>query len=212
MMKICHQNFLLPISFLSKIFLLPSILFSPPMAFYSQKILQKHFAGKISSPKESAPPKHAPQNFLPRKFLSKRICSPFCFPNFHLKEFAPPIFSLKICCQTFLLSILCLTMKFYLQNSFKIFLLAKFPPHKNRLLQYLLPKISSQENLRRKEFVSHFAPKFSFKRICSPNISSQKIAAKHFCPLYYFSQKLLPKFCSPKIFAAQTALWSSYGT
>ena len=135
--KNCSQKFLLPISFLSRTFLLPSILFFPRMTFYSQKsskkfCWQKFLPKRICSSKACPPP---PQNkILPRKCLSKRICSQFCSQNFYPKEFAPQVF-----------------------------------PSKN-----LLPNI----------FALH--------------ISSHK--------------KLLPKFCSPKIFAAQTTLYSSYGT
>ena len=65
-----------------------------------------------------SPPKLGPQNFLSRKVALKRNCSPFCPPPphqffFHSKEFAPQIFPLKICCQTFLLSILLLTKNCY---------------------------------------------------------------------------------------------------
>ena len=183
------------------------------MTCYSQKIL-KIFCWQISYPKVSAPPKHAPQNFLPRKFLLKKKCSPFCSPNFHPKEFAPQFCPPK----NLLPNIFALHI-----SSHNEILLTKIPPKyfcwRNFLLTRICPqKLGPQKFLQRKFALkrncSPFCTphKFSFKRICSPNISSQKFAAKHFCSPYYFSQKLLPKFCSPKIFAAQTTLWTSYGT
>ena len=150
--------FLLPISFLQNIFasqysFLPSNDFL--LAKHSPKILlakfppqknmllqnrlpkissQENFFQKKNCSAFCSPNFHhkefAPQIFPLKNFFQKKNCSAFCSPNFHHKEFAPQIFPLKnlrICCQTFLVSIFLLTMKFYLQ---KIFLLAKFPPHK----------------------------------------------------------------------------------
>ena len=233
-MKICFQNFLLPISFLSKTFLLPSILFFLRMRFFLQKkkkkkknsktILLAQFPPQKTLLLQKMRPKIPSQEnlfqkefvylfpILLSKFSSKRICS----PNFFLQT---------ICCQTFLLSILLLTMKFYFIKSSKNFLPAKFPPHKKLLLQNLLPKISSRENLLQKEFVPHFVP------FCPPNFHSKEFAPQIYIRknlLHIFSsqnlrpnvfalhitshKKWLPQFCSPNFFAAQTVLWSSNDT
>ena len=230
-MKICFQNFLLPISFLSKTFLLPSILFFLRMRFFLQKKkkkkkkLQNHFAGTISSPKDSAPPKNAPQNSLPRKFVSKRIClfvSHFALKIFIQKNLLPKFFP----------------PNHLLPNIFAIYITS----HNEILLYKILqkffageisspqetapPKLAPQNFLARKfaskricsPFCPILPPKFSFKRICSPNLHSKefaahfflpKFAAKCFCPPYYFPQKmaspiLLPKFlCCPNCFVEQ---------
>ena len=63
------------------------------------------------------------------------------------------------------------------KNSPKI-LLAKFPPQKKKLLQNMLPKISSQEN-------------FFQKKICSP-ICSPNFHPKEFAPQIFPPKNLLP--------------------
>lgn len=89
-------------------------------------------------------------------------------------------------------------------------------------------KISSpKESAPPKHAPQNFLPrKFLSKKICSPfcspNFHPKEFAPQIFPPknllpnifaLHITShKKLLPKFCSPKIFAAQTTLWSSYGT
>ena len=209
-----------PYIFPPKHFCFP-VFFSSPEWHFTRKKFSKNFAGKISSPKDSAPPRHAPQNFLPRKFLSKKICSPFCFPNFHPKEFAPPIFPPKnLQPNIFALHI----------SSYNEILLTKIPPKyfcwRNFLLKRISPpKLGPQNFLPRKFALKRNCSPFSilpppkkksFKRICSPNISSQKFAAKHFCSPYYFSQKLasqslLPKnLCCPNHFVEQ--LWHLINT
>ena len=98
-------------------------------------------------------------------------------------------------------------MTFCSQNSSKIFLVTKFPPHKNLLHQNLLPKISSQENLLQKEFDPHFAHQVFIHRICSPNVSFQ-ICSKTFgskiFALLINSKKNVPIFCSKACLLPQT--------
>ena len=144
--KTCSQNFLLPISFLQNIFA-SQYSFLPPNDFLLAKKFSKNFAGKISSPKESAPPKHAPQNFLPRKFLSKKCVPHFAPLIFIQKNSLPKFFLPRICCQTFLLSIFLLTMKFYLQKFPQNIFAGEISSSQESLLQNLVPKISSPENL-----------------------------------------------------------------
>ena len=207
----------------SKTFLLPSILFFPGMTFYSQKIVQKICW----------------QNFLPKRICSSKTCSPKLPPKkisfkknivphfapliFIQKNLLPKFFLPRICCQTFLLSIFLLTIKILLTKippkyfCWRNFLLTrtwspKFPPKKicfkKKLLPILPPPLPPPPPPP--------PPKFSFKRTCSPNISSQKFAAKHFCSQYYFSQKipsqiLLPKnLCCPNHFVEQ--LWNLINT
>ena len=132
--------------------------FLPPNDFLLAKKFSQNFAGKISSPKESAPPKHAPQNFLPRKFLSKKCVPHFAPLIFIQKNLLPKCFLPRICCQTFLLSIFLLTMKFYLQKSSKIFLQAKFPPHKNLSSKTWSQKFPLQKICFKKKLFSHPPP------------------------------------------------------
>ena len=97
-------------------------------------------------------------------------------------------------------------------------MLAKFPPHKNLSSKTWSPKFPLKNICFKKKLFPILPPPpqkkkkkyFSFKRICSPNISSQNLLPNIFA--LHILKKLLPKFCSPKIFAAQTTLWSSYGT
>ena len=202
---IALKNFCSPYLSSPKHFCYPVFFSSPRMIFYSQKILQKHFAGKTSSPKESASvSKTCYSKFLPKKFLPKRICSPFCSPNFYPKEFAPWIFPPQI---FFALHI----------TSHNEILLANIPPKYFCWRNFLPTRICSS-----KTCFSKFPP----KKICLkknlfpilPQMFIQKnMLPKFFLPTNllsnYFAlhitshKKLLPKFRFPKIFA----LWSSYG-
>ena len=176
--RICCQTFLLSIFLLT-------------MKFYLQKFLQNIFAGEISSSQESLL-----QNFLPRKFLPKKIVLHFAPLIFIQKNLLPKFFLPRICCQTFLLSIFLLTMKFYL--------LAKFPPHKNLSSKTWSPKFPPKKICFKKKLfpILHPPPpppppkKKSFKIICSPNISSQT---------FLLSILLLTKNCFPN-FAPQKSL------
>ena len=133
-----------------------------------------------------------PKNFLPRKVLSKQICFQFCSPNFYSKEFAPQIFPPKnLLPNIFALYISSHNEILLTKNSSKIYLLAKFPPHKNLSSKTSSLKFPPKKICFKKKLFSILPlpppPPFSFKRICSPNISSQKFAAKHFCSPYHFS-------------------------
>ena len=200
----------------SKTFLLPSILFFPRMTFYSQKTLQK-FCRQTFLPQRISSSKTCSPKFPPKKISFKKKIVPHFAPLiFILKNLLPKFFLPRICCQTFLLSIFLLSMIFYLQKSppnyfcWRNFLLTRISPPKLGPQNFLSRKVALKRNC------SPFCPPpknfFSFKRICSPNISSQNLLPKIFALHITSHKKLLPKFCSPKIFAAQTTLWSSYGT
>ena len=213
--KTCSQNFLLPISFLQNIFA-SQYSFLPPNDFLlaknSPKILLAKFPPQKNLLLQNMLPKISSQeNFFQKIFVPH--LAPLIFIQ---KNLLPKFFLPRICCQTFLLSIFLLTMKFYLQKSSKIFLQAKFPPHKNLSSKTWFQKFPLQKICFKKKLFPILPPTpkifFSFKRICSPNISSQNLLANIFALHITSHKKLLPKFCSPKIFAVQTNLWSSYGT
>ena len=154
------------------------------------------------------------ENFFQKKFVPH--FAPLIFIQ---KNLLPKFFLPRIVCQTFLLSILLLTMKFYLQKSTKIFLQAKFPPHKNLSSKTWSQKFPLQKICFKKKLFPILPPHppkknyfFSFKRICSPNISSQNLLPNIFALHITSHKKLLPKFCSPKIFAVQTTLWHLINT
>ena len=113
-------QFFPPKNLLSNIFALH---ISSDNEFYLQKFLQNIFAGEISSSQESLSKTWSPKFPLKKICFKKKLFPPPIF--FHSKEFAPQIFPPKICCQTFLLSILLLT-----KNCF-----TNFAPQKS-----LLPK------------------------------------------------------------------------
>ena len=200
--KICSQFFFAPHIFPLKHFCFP-VFFSSPKWLFTRKKFSKNFAGKISSPKESAPPKHAPQNFLPRKFLSKKICSPSCSPNFHPKEFAPQIFPPKnLLPNIFALHIsshneILLTKNPSKYFCWRNFLLTRISPLKLGPQNFLWRKVALKRNC------SPFCPLpppqifFSFKRICSPNISSQNLLPNIFA-LHILTKNCFPNFSPQK--------------
>ena len=111
----------------SKTVLFPSILFFPRMTFYSQEILQK-FCWQNFLPKRNCSSKTCSPKFPPKKIPFKKNLFPILLPNFHPKEFAPPFFPPK----NLLPNILALYISSHNEILLiKIFLLAKFPPHKN---------------------------------------------------------------------------------
>ena len=127
---ICSQKFLLPISFLQNIFA-SQYSFFPRMTFYSQEILQK-FCWQNFLPKRICSSKTCSPKFPPKKIPFKKFCSSFCSPNFHPTEFAPQFFPPKnLLPNIFALYISSHNEILLTKNSSKIFLLAKFPPHKN---------------------------------------------------------------------------------
>ena len=178
------------------------------MTFYSQKILQTFCW----------------QNFLPKRICSSKTCSPkfFSQENFFQKKFVPhfaplifiqknllPKFFLpRICCQTFLLSIFLLTMKCYLQKSSKIFLQAKFPPHKNLSSKTWSQKFPLQKICFKKKLfpILPSLPKktiFFHSKEFAPQIFPPKIC----CQTFLLSILLLTKNCFPN-FAPQKSLLS----
>ena len=148
--KICSQFFLLPISFLQNIFA-SQYSFLPPNDFLltknSPNILLAKFPPQKNLLLQNMLPKVSSQeNFFQKKFV------PHLAPLiFILKNLLPKFFLPRICCQTFLLSIFLLTMKFYLQKSSKIFLLAKFPPHKNLSSKTWSPKFPLKKSCFKKK-------------------------------------------------------------
>ena len=191
---------MLPISFLSKTFLLPSFLFFPP---HDRLLTQK-------------PPKNCWQNFLPKKICSSKTCYPKFPPHFapqifHPKEFAPYIFPPK----NLLPNIFALHI-----TSHNEILLTKIPPKYFCWWNFLLTRICSSKNAPQ-----NFLPrKFSLKTICFP-FCPQFFIQKNLLPKYFLlkiccqtfllsillltkiaSQILLPKnLCCPNRFVEQ--LW-----
>ena len=216
--KICSQIFLLPISFLQNIFA-SQYSFLPPNDFLLAKNSPKILLAKLPPQKNLLLQNMLHKISSQENFFQKKKCVPHFAPLiFILKNLLPNFFLPRICCQTFLLSIFLLTMIFYLQKILQNIFAGEISSSQESLHQNLVPKISSQEKFALTRNCSPFCPPppppnfFSFKRICSPNISSQNLLPNIFA-LHISSHKtLLPKFCSPKIFAAQTTLWSSYGT
>ena len=202
--KTCSQNFLLPISFLQNVFA-SQYSFLPPNDFLLRKNSPKILLEKFPPQKNLLLQNMLPKICSQENFFQKKFVPHFAPLIFIQKNLLPKFFLPRICCQSFLLSIFLLTMKFYLQKSSKIFLQTKFPPHKN-----LSSKTWSQKFLSRKfalkrncsPFCSPPPPPqkeifFSFKRICSPNISSQNL----------LSILLLTKNCFPN-FAPKKSLLS----
>ena len=203
---ICSQKFLLLISFLQNTFISQYSFLSPSdilLARNSPKILLAKF-----------PPQKnlLLQNMLPKissleNSFKKKIVPHFAPLIFIQKNLLPKFFLPRTCCQTFLLSIFLLIMKFYFKNSSKMFLLAsntwslKFPPRKicfKKKLFPILPPPPKKKKIHSKEFAPQiFPPKNLLPNLFALHITSHK--------------KLLPKFCSPKSLLP-TILWSSYGT
>ena len=220
--KTCSQNFLLPICFLQNIFA-SQYSFLPPNDFLLAKNSPKILLAKFPPQKNLLLQNMLPKFSSQENFFQKKIVPHFAPLIFIQKNLLPKFFLPRICCQTFLLSIFLLTMKFYLQKSSKKFLQAKFPPHKNLSSKTWSQKFPLQKICFKKKLFPILPPPppppkkniyffFSFKRICSPNISSQNLLPNSFALHITSHKKLLPKFCSPKIFAVQTTLWNSYGT
>ena len=115
---------------------------SKPELHMLQKFCLQNFL-----PKRICSSKHAPHNFLPRKFLSKKFVPHFAPLIFIQKNLLPKYFLPRICCQTFLLSIFLLTMKFHLRKFPQNIFAGEISSSQESLLQNLIPKISSQENL-----------------------------------------------------------------
>ena len=144
--KTCSQNFLLPISFLQNIFA-SQFSFFPPNDFLlvqnSPKILLAKFPPQKNLLLQNMLPKISSQeNFFQKKFVPH--FAPLIFTQ---KNLLPKFFLPRICCQTFLLSIFLLTLKFYLQKFLQNIFAGEISSSQESLLQNLVPKISSPENL-----------------------------------------------------------------
>ena len=145
--KICSQKCLLPISFLQNIFAsqysfltLNDIL----LAKNSPKILLAKFPHQKTLLLQGMLPKISSQeNFFQKKFVPH--FAPLIFIQ---KNLLPQFFLPRICCQTFLLSIFLLTMKFYLQKFLQNIFAGEISSSQESLLQNLAP------------------PKFPPKKIC----------------------------------------------
>ena len=186
--KICPQNCLLPISVLQNIFA-SQYSFLPPNDFLLAKNSPKILLAKLPPQKNLLLQNMLPKISSQENFFQKIVphFAPLIFiqKNLLLKFFLP-----RICCQTFLLSIFLLTMNFTYKNSSKIFLLAKFPPHKN---------LSSKT----------WSPKFSLKKICFkkklfPTSPSPPPPPP---PIFFHSKEFAPHIFPPKI-CCQTFLLS----
>ena len=206
--KTCSQNFLLPISFLQNIFASQYSFLSPNdflLAKNSPKILLAKFPPQKNLLLKNMLPKISSQE----NFFQKKICSPFCSPNFHPKEFAPQIFPPK----NLLPNIFALTMKFYLQKSSKIFLQTKFPPHKNLSSKTWSQKFPLQKICFKKKLFPISPPSPPQKKKKTTTFfHSKEFAPQIFppiicCQTFLLSILLLIKNCFPN-FAPQKSLLS----
>ena len=134
----------------------------------------------------------------------------FSQENSFQKNLLPKFFLPRVCCQTFLLSIFLLTMKFFLRKFLQNILLAKVPPHKNLSsktwsLKFPLKKICFKKKL------FPFCPppppppkkkkkkkKKSLKRICCQNISFQNLLPNIFALHISSHKKKISQILLPK--------------
>ena len=144
--KICSQIFLIPISFLQNIFA-SQYSFLPPNDFLLAKNSPKILLAKFPPRKNLLLQNMLPKISSQENFFQKKIVPHFAPLIFILKNLLPKFFLPRICCQTFLLSIFLLTMKFYLQKILQNIFAGKISSSQESLLQNLVPKISSQEKL-----------------------------------------------------------------
>ena len=113
--KICSQFFLLPISFLQNIFA-SQYSFLPPNDFLLAKNSPKNLLAKFPPQKDLLLQNMLPKISSQENFFQKKFVPHLAPLIFILKNLLPKFFFPRICCQTFLLSIFLLTMKFYLQK------------------------------------------------------------------------------------------------
>ena len=138
---------LLPISFLQNI-LASQYSFLPPNDFLLAKNSPKILLAKFPPQKNLLLQNMLPKIFSQENFFQKKkICSPFCSPDFHTKEFAPQIFPPNdLLPNIFALHISShseILLTKILQNIFA----GEISSSQESLLQNLVPKISSPENL-----------------------------------------------------------------
>ena len=103
-----------------------------PAPFPKRVVRALNLLPTISSQENSFQKKFVP-HFAPLIFIQKNLLPKFFLP--------------RICCQTFLLPIFLLTMKFHLQKFLQNIFAGEISSSQESLLQNLIPKISSQENL-----------------------------------------------------------------
>ena len=171
-------------------------------------------------------------SLLPISFLQNIFASQYSFlpPNdFLLAKNSPKILLAKFPPQKNLLLQNMLPKISSQENFFQ----KKFVPHFAPLiftLKNLLPKIFPPKNLLPNIFALNISshndilltknpPNYLcwrnfllIQKNLLPKYFSQNLLPNIFALHITSHKKLLPKFCSPKIFAAQTTLWSSYGT
>ena len=205
--KTCSQNFLLPISFLQNIFA-SQYSFLLPNDFLLAKNSPKMLLAKFPPQKNLLLQNMLPKISSQENFFQKKIVPHFAPLIFIQKNLLPKFFLPRISCQTFLLSIFLLKMKFYLQKSSKIFLQAKFPPHKNLSSKTWSQKFPLQKICFKKKLfpILHPPPKkknFFHSKVFAPQIFPPKIC----CQTFLLSILLLTKNCFPN-FAPQKSLLS----
>ena len=144
--KICSQKCLLPISFLQNIFA-SQCSFLPPNDILLAKNFPKILLAKFPHQKTLLLKGMLPKISSQENFFQKKFVPHFAPLIFSQKNLLPQFFLPRICCQTFLLSIFLLTMKFYLQKFLQNIFAGEISSSKESLLQNLVPKISSLENL-----------------------------------------------------------------
>ena len=135
--RICCRTFLLSIFLLT-------------IKFYLQKFLQNILLAKFP-PHKNLSSKTWSLKFTPKKISFKKKFFPILPPppqkkKFIQKNLLPKYFLPRICCQTFLLSIFLLTVKFYFPKFLQNIFAGEISPSQESLLQNLVPKISSHEN------------------------------------------------------------------
>ena len=144
--KICSLKFLLPISFLQNIFV-SQYSFLPLNDFLLAKKSPKILLAKFSPQKNLLLQNMLLKISSPKNFFQKKFVPHFAPLIFLQKNLLPKFFLPRICYQILLLSIFLLTMKFYLQKFLQNIFAGEISSSQESLLQNLVPKISSQENL-----------------------------------------------------------------
>ena len=204
--KTCSQNFLLPISFLQNIFA-SQYSFLPPNDFLLAKNSPKILLAKFPPQKNLLLQNMLPKISSQEHFFQKKCVPHFAPPIFIQKNLLPKFFLPRICCHTFLLPIFLLTIKFYVQKSSKIFLQAKFPPHKNLSSKTWSQKFPLQKICFKKKLLPILLPPSIKKNFHSKEFAPQIFPPKICCQTFLLSILLLTKNCFPN-FAPQKSLLS----
>ena len=172
------------------------------MTFYTRKNSPKILLAKLPPQKNLLLQNMLPKISSQENFFQKKIVPHFVPLIFILKNLLPKFFLPRICCQTFLLSIFLLTMKFYLQKILQNSFVAKFPPHTNLSSKTWSPKFPLKKSCFKKKLfpILHPPPPpppqfFFHSKEFAPQIFPPKIC----CQTFLLSILLLTKNCFPNL-------------